>query len=404
MRLHVLIMTQLRDDQETIYAVEPLLPEEASKHRPALNDLALELATVSAELSAALPPAIRAPLSGLARSMNCYYSNLIEGHDTHPIDIERALRQDFSADREKRNLQLEAVAHIAVQKWIDEGGLTEHPLHPESLRELHRRFCTGLPEDLLLQKDPGGNPLPVVPGEFREGYVKVGRHVPPSPGAVPRLLAHMHRMYRMQGRLGSVLAIACAHHRLVWVHPFTDMNGRVARMVAHAMLRDTVRSEGLWSASRGLARNVGDYKTRLEAADATRPGSADGRGALSEARLAEFAQFFLQCCIDQVSFMSGLMRPTELRGRIVDWARQQEARGVVLKGSDRILRAILTEGEIERGAVPDMLGVSDRQARKVTARLLELEALASEGPRSPLRLHFPATLAAAWMPNLFPEK
>ena len=133
------IMTQLRDDQETIYAVEPLLPEEASKHRPALNDLALELATVSAELSAALPPAIRAPLSGLVRSMNCYYSNLIEGHDTHPIDIERALRQDFSADREKRNLQLEAVAHIAVQKWIDEGGLTEHPLHPESLRELHRR-------------------------------------------------------------------------------------------------------------------------------------------------------------------------------------------------------------------------------------------------------------------------
>jgi Fic family protein len=50
--------------------------------------------------------------------MNCYYSNLIEGHDTHPVDIERALKNDYSQDRRKRDLQLEAKAHIAVQRWI----------------------------------------------------------------------------------------------------------------------------------------------------------------------------------------------------------------------------------------------------------------------------------------------
>ncbi len=43
--------------------------------------------------------------------MNCYYSNLIEGHDTHPVDIERALRHDYSDDPRTRNLQLEAAAH-----------------------------------------------------------------------------------------------------------------------------------------------------------------------------------------------------------------------------------------------------------------------------------------------------
>lgn len=384
--------------------MEPLIPEEASRHRPELNDLALELATASAELTASLPEAVRTPLAGLVRSMNCYYSNLIEGHDTHPIDIERAMRQDFSADPVQRNLQLEAVAHIEVQKWIDGGGLTGHPLDPDNLREIHRRFCDGLPEALLIQKSPDGEEVRVLPGEFRQGYVKVGAHVPPSPGAVPRMLAHMHRMYRMQGRIGSVVAVGCAHHRLVWVHPFADMNGRVSRMVAHAMLRDTVKSEGLWSASRGLARNVEDYKARLAAADARRPGGADGRGALSEARLAEFARFFLRCCIDQVSFMSGLMRPADLRSRIIDWAQREEKRGNVIKGSDRVMRAVLMEGEVERGAIPEMLGVSDRQARKVTARLLELEALSSASPKAPLRLHFPATLAAAWMPNLFPER
>ena len=232
----------MRDDQETSFDIEPLIPEEASRYRPALNDLALELATVSAELSAALPLAVRAPLAGLVRSMNCYYSNLIEGHDTHPIDIERAMRRDFSADPVQRNLQLEAISHVAVQRWIDEGGLDGDPLAPEQLCEIHRRFCEGLPEAMLRQTGPDGTVEQMVPGQLRQGYVQVGQHIPPSPGAVPRLLAHMQRMYGMQGRLGRVLAVACAHHRLVWVHPFADMNGRVSRMVAHAMLRETVKS------------------------------------------------------------------------------------------------------------------------------------------------------------------
>ena len=67
--------------------------------------------------------------------MNCYYSNLIEGHDTHPIDIERALKGDYSDDAKKRDLQLEAKAHIAVQQWIDSGGLKG----PATTARLHRR-------------------------------------------------------------------------------------------------------------------------------------------------------------------------------------------------------------------------------------------------------------------------
>ena len=51
--------------------------------------------------------------------MNCYYSNLIEGHDTRPRDIERALRDDLDADEQRRNLQLEARAHIRIQQKID---------------------------------------------------------------------------------------------------------------------------------------------------------------------------------------------------------------------------------------------------------------------------------------------
>jgi Fic family protein len=69
-----------------------------------------------------LPEGLIEPLSSLVREMNCYYSNLIEGHNTHPVDIQRALFGDKSGDPKKRDLQQEAIAHVAVQRWIDERG------------------------------------------------------------------------------------------------------------------------------------------------------------------------------------------------------------------------------------------------------------------------------------------
>ena len=61
-------------------------------------------------------------LTNLIRVASCYYGNLIEGRDTRPVDIERALRKDYSANADQRNLQLAARAYIAVRQWIDAGG------------------------------------------------------------------------------------------------------------------------------------------------------------------------------------------------------------------------------------------------------------------------------------------
>src|ERR1035438_3413657 len=83
-----------RDRGETVSTMEPLLIGEGSRHRPGLTDLALELAQKNAGFRRSLPESLLASLADLVRSMNCYYSNLIEGHDTHPIDIERALKDD----------------------------------------------------------------------------------------------------------------------------------------------------------------------------------------------------------------------------------------------------------------------------------------------------------------------
>src|SRR6201997_5034613 len=135
--------------------MEPLVIEEGSRHRAELSDLALELAQKSAGFRRSLPASLLTALADLVRSMNCYYSNLIEGHDTHPVDIERALRNDYNQDPRKRDLQIEAKAHIGVQAWIDSGGLNDgRALSIEGVCEIHRRFCELLPEDLLWVAHP----------------------------------------------------------------------------------------------------------------------------------------------------------------------------------------------------------------------------------------------------------
>lgn len=395
----------VRDDGETVGLFEPLMVSEGSPARAALNDLVLELAEKSAGFRSSLPASMAEALADLVRSMNCYYSNLIEGHDTHPVDIERAMRNDYSADPSRRNLQLEAKAHIDVQKWIDEDGMAEPPTAPASVIELHRRFCELLPSELLFVASPKtGEKIPIVPGELRTRYVEVGRHVAISPGAVPRFLERMHKAYSLPGRIEPILAAACAHHRLLWVHPFLDGNGRVARLMSYAMLRKTLDTRGLWSVARGLARQEAAYKEHLAACDGPRRGDRDGRGTLSEAALASFAQFFLRTCVDQVEFMESLMRPDRLRDRILIWAEEEIRADALPPKSGMVLEAVLFRGELPRGDVAALLGTGERQARRITAALVNREVLVAESSRAPLRLNFPARLAARWMPGLFPER
>src|ERR1700735_4205575 len=183
-----------------------------SRHRRALTDLALDLTQKSAGFRRSLPPSLLTSLADLVRAMNCYYSNLIEGHDTHPVDIERALKNDYSKDARKRELQLEAKAHIAVQKWIDGGGLKGGlAIKAEGIQEIHRRFCELLPEGLLWIEDPATKEkLRVIAGEFRTRDVKVGTHVAISPGALPRFLDRFQGVYARVGKTESIISTAAA--------------------------------------------------------------------------------------------------------------------------------------------------------------------------------------------------
>jgi Fic family protein len=394
------------DRGEPVSLMEPLLIGDGSRHRGAFTDLVLDLTQKSAGFRRSLPSSLLASLAGLVRAMNCYYSNLIEGHDTHPVDIERALMNDFSKDARKRDLQFEAKAHIAVQEWIDGGGLKRGlAIQAEGIREIHRRFCELLPDELLWVEDPATKErVRVIPGELRTRDVQVGTHVAVSPGALPRFLERFQQVYGNIGKTESIISTAAAHHRLLWIHPFMDGNGRVARLMSHAMMLDTLDTGAVWSVARGLARNAGEYKKLLADCDMQRRNDLDGRGALSEEALAEFTRFFLVVCIDQVNFMESLVQPDRLRARILMWAEEEIRLGKLPLKSGSILEAVLYRGELPRGDADNVAGTGERQARRIVSALLEKQVLVSESPRAPLRLAFPAALASRWMPGLFPDK
>jgi Fic family protein len=371
-----------------------------------LENLAFDLAREASELSGQLHPTVRQSVADLVRSMNCYYSNLIEGHNTHPRDIDRALVADYSSEPRQRDLQLEALAHIEVQRMIDaRTGLPKPPASQAFIKWTHREFCARLPQSLLTVENPDTNEqLQVVPGELRKRDVAVGRHVPPAVEDLPAFMDRFEQAYASERltKPRQAIAAAAAHHRLLWIHPFLDGNGRVTRLMSHAMLLDLGVGSALWSISRGLARRSTDYKRLLMAADEPRKGDLDGRGALSQSALIDFCAFFLECCLDQVRYMRQLLEPSELQRRIELYVRDEEDAGRLPKRSFALLREALLSGNLDRGSVPRLINVSERTARRVISALMEKRLLVSESHKAPLRLGFPIDVVERWFPRMYP--
>lgn len=179
-------------------AVQPIEPARLESPPETVADLVAELSAISATLGTSLHPRTAAHLAELVRVMNTYYSNLIEGHYTRPRDIERALAGQFDRDQQRRNLQIEAAAHVRVQAEVDRLAVEEQlpePASPDFIQWLHRKFYRDAPEELLRVSGDGRN-LTLTPGQWRtrpEEDVAVGRHVPPSSRHVDEFMRYFAR-------------------------------------------------------------------------------------------------------------------------------------------------------------------------------------------------------------------
>jgi Fic family protein len=378
---------------------EPLLP--------ALNVDGLVEATrrvfeKSAQLRASASPEARDALRAIVRSMNSYYSNSIEGQGTHPANIERALRHDFSEKPDVAMRQRVAVAHIEAEQELERLVTTEAAaLSSKFLLRAHASLYGRLSEEDRRTEDG----RVVVPGELRKHDVAVGRHQPPTWQSVSLFLKRMDERYgQLKGVDAVLLTIASAHHRMAWTHPFEDGNGRAVRLQSHCALFPL--SGGLWSPNRALARQRQRYYEMLDNADSARQGDLDGRGNLSQKMLWEWCRYFIELCEDQVTFMATMLDLPKLKDRIRAY--------VIVKGTTEgipeyreeavfPLQTVATTGSVARGDFIRMTGLEERTARKVVSRFVADGLLKSDGHRSDLSIGFPMSSLNILFPNLYPE-
>jgi Fic family protein len=387
-------------------AMEPMMP---TRHDVELGEQTACILKLSGALYGRLPTGTSEAIAEILRLTNCYYSNLIEGHTTHPADIERAMRMDFSTEPRKKNLQIEARAHIEVQKAMERKLASEPDLNvfsKEFLCWLHYKFYEHLPLEFRTVKNPKTNKiLTVEPGHLRSVEVTVGRHLAPAADSLESFLDQFSEIYNNPRITASrrVLVMAASHHRLAWIHPFLDGNGRVARLFSNALaIKNCIHGQGLWSISRGLARTRDSYYEHLNNADRVRENDVDGRGNLSDSRLFEFCTYFLDQVIDQMKFMHELISPGSLERQIEIYVESRDLFGKQRNPAIRLLKEAVTQGEFARGQASAITGKSDSNARKILGAVLDAGLLVSETEKGKVRIALPTKVLDVYFPGLFP--
>lgn len=381
---------------------EPLLPSDV-RMEPLLAK-AHDLSRAATLLAGTrVPPELRT----LLRSMNSYYTNRIEGQHTRPHEIEQALRQDFSKDAVLAAKQRLAVAHIEAEQVLEqryagqEGARALYSV--DAVQALHGALFGRLPvADLVTAENE-----PIVPGALRQREVQVGQHVAPVWSNVPQFLARWASCYGSVRRgEAALVALACAHQRLGWVHPFVDGNGRVMRLHTHTLLSALGYTGGLWSPLRGFARSTDRYYALLADADNARRGDLDGRGNLSEQALVAWCDYVLDVCQDQVGFMADMLDFETLKARIAAclvFEATVEKSGVRPESLRGLHYLFLSGEEMARGDFKSMLGMSDRGATDALGALVRRGMLKSDSPQGKVRFGLPQHALRFLFPKLWPE-
>jgi len=396
----------------TIQACTPFVPDLTAPASAILHDKALALTTAAAEVSGQLAPVTRQTLVRHMAVINSYYSNLIEGNRTLPAEIRAAQQGDFSKDPAKRDLQLESLAHIAVQQWIMAQAPDLNTLYtPDFIEALHREFYQHVPESLWELKEGQGKFIDMlVPGAWRERDVTVGLHHAPPWQDVPTLMSQFCETYHPARYAGTarIIAVMCAHHRFAWLHPFADGNGRINRLLTDASLwAIDLQSTGVWCLSRGLARSSEQYKSVLARADKVRQGDLDGRGELSQVALTEFCDYMLETALDQVQYIKSLLKLDRFFGRIEKYIEARNDGRVLEMGSIKSVAAIILynaflQGKVKRSLALELCAMPERSARRVLRQLIDEGLLSETSSRSDLAWEIPAHVEPWYFPELAP--
>ncbi|WP_312677431.1 Fic family protein [Microbacterium sp.] len=310
------------------------------------------------------PPDVYADLHQLFDTVMSVVSARIEGNHTTVYDALDRLNATGPALDD----QIREISNIAGAVRFIDGIAAETPLTHSLVRELHRRAVDGL----VREGDP-------TPGAYRDKEVGItnSTHVPPTWVTVHAEMSALLEFANASRPLHEqMLQIAIAHHRFVWIHPFRNGNGRVARLFTYAMLRRTIFATRGYSALNPTSVFGNDreaYISALERAD-----------DLSEAGTTAWIEFFATGIHADLARLLALQDHDYVTGELVTPALATLTRdGVISAREERALGEVLRLGVAKAGDLEDLLtGTPSHRSREIRVLLDRgLLAHASAGPR-----------------------
>ncbi len=149
----------------------------------------------------------------------------IEGNHTTLADyVETAVEGSTQATD-----QLREISNIErAMEYVETAMSPGEPVTEHLIRELHSLAVL----DLNREGDK-------TPGAYRQTQVTIAQsvHRPPEAIHVPNYMQELTEFVnRNDARKYDLIKVALAHHRFGWIHPFSNGNGRVVRLLTYAML------------------------------------------------------------------------------------------------------------------------------------------------------------------------
>lgn len=150
----------------------------------------------------------------------------IEGNHTTLADY---VESRLEAQPPNLSDQLKEMANIEqAMTFIEENFEPHQDVTEYALRELHAMVVNGL------VREGDANP-----GTYRTGQVQISQsdHLPPEHWRVPDYMGELVVFINRQDPPKyDLMKVALAHHRFAWIHPFSNGNGRVVRLLTYMLL------------------------------------------------------------------------------------------------------------------------------------------------------------------------
>ena len=385
------------------------------------QDKVVELIRADIALNQSIPDSLRESLEWLLRLVNSYYSNKIEGNPTHPKELLKAQAENVDDSvHQSKDIQ-ELLSHLEVQMKLSRiNVLPEQVVSQDFIKNIHKDFYRDLPKEALIVRNLDGSPaedgagqsILIVPGRYRDKIVLVGKHEPPMPEEISRYMCWIEQMYNPAHIFGTnrLCAAAALHHRLAWVHPFIDGNGRTTRLVTDTYMRCLgYNGYGLWSLARGFARDTDAYYKALAQADMPRQGESDGKGILSKRGLIYFTKYFIDTALDQVKFFNDLLEPTALKTRM-DIYFEFRSKGAIadINGKKTILKIeardiyklLVDRGPLFRSDISSHFGKSEQTLRPVINQMRD-DGLLKADPKKPVEPKLSPNIVETVFPGIW---